>query len=104
MLEEKDLQALAQLIDIKLEPINSRLDHLEQSLTEVKTLATKTQVLLENDIAKKIDSLYEGHQLNREKLDVVINKLDSLETDMLANEIITKSNVREINELKRKAQ
>lgn len=143
MLEEKDLQAIATMMDAmmdkKLEPIHTRLgeieaqidsmdtrmgsmknridsmdmrldsveshmDIMEQDLTEAKALATKTQMILENDVARKIDSLYAGPLFNTEKLDVLINQFDDLETDMLAMEIITKKNMQEIHQLKRKAQ
>lgn len=36
MLTKEDLNALEALLDRKLEPINERLDRMEQSLTEVR--------------------------------------------------------------------
>lgn len=89
-------------MDSRLDSMDSRLNSMEQGLEDVKVLATKTQIILENDIARKINSLYEGHQLNTEKLEVVMDKLDDIETSILANEIITKKNLKEIVELRRR--
>lgn len=36
MLTQEDLKALSSLMDNKLEPINKRLDHIEETLEEVK--------------------------------------------------------------------
>ena len=36
MLDQNDLQAIAQLMDMKLQPINERLDKLEQGQNELR--------------------------------------------------------------------
>ena len=79
------------------------MSNMQTELSDVKTLATKTQVLLENDVAKKINMLFEGHKLNAQKLDEIDDHIQDLQSSVLANEIVTKSNLREIMNLKKKA-
>ena len=43
MLDEKDLQAIAALIDKKLEPITTRLDKLEEGQTAITTRLDEIQ-------------------------------------------------------------
>ena len=68
------LQAMRQMMEEVVSPIYERMDRMEAEFTSlkeevssvkkevvsVKTLATKTQVTLENDIKPKINLLFEG--------------------------------------------
>ena len=54
MLDEKDLQAIAELVDKIVEPIRNQL--------------TKVCVTLENDIQPKINTLAEGHEVILDRL------------------------------------
>jgi len=85
----KMTEDMLSIMDDKLKPINDRL--------------TKIEIALENDISKKLDVLFDGHQLDSEKL----SKIDPIEETIEE----TKSNVdvifevvqehsREIKELK----
>lgn len=77
MLEEKDLQAIAQLIDTsldaKLAPINDRLDRIEGRL--------------DLDVGKRLDALAEGQSIIEKRLDT----LDEVKT--LAEETSDKVDV-----------
>lgn len=69
------LQAMRQMMEEVVSPIYERMDRMEAEFTSlkeevssvkkevvsVKTLATKTQITLENDIKPKINLLFEGH-------------------------------------------
>ena len=69
------LQAMRQMMEEVVSPIYERLDKMderfdkmderhdgiESRLEKVETLATKTQITLENDIKPKINLLFEGH-------------------------------------------
>ena len=46
MLDKEDLQAIAQLMDAKLQPINDRLDKMENDIAEIKenTAITRSAV------------------------------------------------------------
>lgn len=48
-------------MDERFDKMNERLDGIESRLEKVETLATKTQITLENDIKPKINLLFEGH-------------------------------------------
>lgn len=72
MLEEKDLQAIAQLmdarldakLDAKLAPINDRLDQMQADLTHVKAL-------LDYDVDKRLNALAEGQSVIEKRLDTL---------------------------------
>ena len=48
-------------MDARLDSMDSRLDKVESELQSVKTLATKTQLIVENEIDRKLNLLLEGH-------------------------------------------
>ena len=64
MLEEKDLQAIAQLMDAKLEaslaPINDRLDQMQDDLSDLRTTITRVAVTQENTVIPQLKLLAEG--------------------------------------------
>lgn len=72
MLEEKDLQAIAQLIDARLDakldakltPINDRLGQMQDDLTHVKAR-------LDYDVDKRLDALAEGQSVIEKRLDTL---------------------------------
>lgn len=47
-------------IEDRLDKVDDRLDKIEDRLDKVETLATKTQIAIENDITPKIKLLFEG--------------------------------------------
>ena len=47
-------------MDERFDKMDERLDGIESHLEKVETLATKTQIALENDIKPKINLLFEG--------------------------------------------
>lgn len=47
-------------VDSRLDKMDERLDKIEDRLDKVETLATKTQIAIENDITPKIKLLFEG--------------------------------------------
>ena len=48
-------------VDARLDKVDARLDKVESELQSVKALATKTQLIVENEINRKINLLLEGH-------------------------------------------
>lgn len=48
-------------MDSRLDSMESRLDRVESELQSVKALATKTQLIVENEINYKLNLLVEGH-------------------------------------------
>ncbi len=48
MLEEKDLQAIAQLMDLKFQPLDSRLNNIEGHLEKIDNRLENVEVRLEN--------------------------------------------------------
>lgn len=70
MLEEKDLQAFARLIDAsldakldtKLASINDRLDQMQEDLSDLRTTVTRVAVTQENTVIPQLKLLAEGHE------------------------------------------
>ncbi len=132
MNEKELLQAISQMMDVKLTPINDRLEKIEErtskieertskieertSKIEERTLkieertskieerTLKIEVTLENETNKNIQLLMEAQSLNAEKMKSIDLVLDDIESSVVATEAIVRQNIRDINVLKRKAQ
>ena len=97
MLEEKDLQAIAQLMDAKLDarlaPINARLNQMQDDLTHVK-------VRLDYDVDKKLDAINEGIDTILETM-VSKSRVEQLEDDVIVLKTAVKMLTQEVAELKK---
>jgi len=80
-LTKEDLQAIAALMDSKLEPINNRLDTMQADIADLKEDVRKideTTVSIEVEHGRKISGLYDSVVGTGEKftrLDTVENKV-----------------------------
>ena len=90
MLDEKDLQAISQMMDTKLKPINERLDKLEEQQSET---AKNVVVLMDAEFKPQFNLLAEGIQDIQEKL-VPRSRVDDLEEEVK----FMKSIIRQMNE------
>lgn len=61
-MEERDLQAIAQLMDGKLAPVNNRLDQMQEDLSDLRTTVTRVAVTQENTVLPQLKLLVEGHE------------------------------------------
>ena len=81
-LTKEDLQAIAALMDSKLEPINNRLDTMQADIADLKEDVRKideTTIRIEVEHGRKISGLYDSVVGTGEKftrLDTVENKVD----------------------------
>ncbi|WP_295765192.1 hypothetical protein [uncultured Oscillibacter sp.] len=111
MLDEKDLQAIAQLIKAQVNPINKRLDTLERTTATKDDLAAmekrvleqstvNMQVLLEGLVDPKFNLLADGQKLIQEKM-LPMEALDDAEDRLDVLEAVVKNHSREIRELKK---
>lgn len=80
-----------------------RLERMEERLDEVDARSLRTAVLLETDVAKKIQLVYEGQELLRQKVDQLAPKdrVEALEGDVAMLKDVVKLMRMEIAELKR---
>ena len=76
------LQAMRQMMEEVVSPIYERMDKMQEELASVKeevasvkeevasvkSLATKTQIAMENDVVPKIKLLFEGHTILHSRL------------------------------------
>ena len=86
-----------------LEAIGQLLEPIKQGLAEVKQRTTKIEVTLENDIAKRLDTLAEGQQGMNEKfalLDEVAERVENIQITVNAMEAVTKQNCTDIKQLR----
>ena len=97
MLDEKDLQAIAQLMDGKLEtafkPINKRLDQMQEE-------SGKINVALENRVFPQLEALAEGQKTILETL-APKNRVEALEDEVSFLKQMIKTLASEVNELKK---
>lgn len=70
LLDQNDLQAIAQLMDVKLQPINERLDKLEQGQNELRA---DVATLKEN-----VNTLQEDVEIIKEDVQVTRNATNTL--------------------------
>lgn len=92
-------------MDERLDKMDKRLDGIESRLEKVETLATKTQITLENDIKPKINLLFEGQitlQNRFSQLDRMEEMLRELRYDVQDLQYIVSWHSNDIRWLKRR--
>ena len=80
MLDKSDLQAIAELMDLKLEPI-------KEQLAEVRDVATRAALIQENETLPKIQLMYESQKSmieEHKRLDKIEAKIEVLQDDVFA--------------------
>ena len=106
MLEEKDLQAIAQLIDTRLDaklaPINDRMEQMQEDISDLRTTVTRVAVTQENIVLKSLDALAEGHDLIYQRLKDLAGKdeLTELRDEVRLLRSVVAQHSREIEALK----
>lgn len=93
MLDEKDLQIFAALLDEKLRPMN-------ESIVSLKEEVAKTNLTIENEIKPQIKLLAEGQSSLLAKL-APRSEVDALKEKVEFLEAIVRANTREIEALKK---
>lgn len=63
--------------------VNKRLDNVETDLSDIKKRVIKAEVNLEQGIAPKIDSLFDGYKQNSDKLDRIEKEVSKHEEFIL---------------------
>lgn len=63
---------------------------------------TKTNIILENDISKKLGALFDAHALDSEKIDHIVETVDTINNDYAATDVVTRVNAEEIKKIKEK--
>lgn len=108
MLDEKDLQAIAQLIKAQVDPINKRLDTTvtKDDLAAMATKEDLDRVLVESKVMQEgyfgpqFGLLADGLKLVQEKM-LPMEALDDAEDRLDVLEAVVKNHSREIRELKK---
>lgn len=113
------LQAMRQMMEEVVSPIYERMDKMQEEfvsvkeevasvkeeVASVKSLATKTQIAMENDVVPKIKLLFEGHTILRSRLaqlDEMERILREVQSDVLLLKNIVGWHSGEIRMLKRR--
>lgn len=96
-LSNEDLQAIATLMNDKLQPIKNDLQEVKQRMSNVENKVTNIELTLENEISVNIKRVAEGHlDLSRNLHEAL--KIDS-EKEMMAIRVnILESELRRIKE------
>lgn len=100
MLDEKDLQAIAQMMDKKLSQQKQEiLLEMDSKLEPIKSEITGIKLTLENVIQPQIDGLAENQQIILEKL-VPRSRVDELEDEVKFMKVIIRQMNEDIQKLK----
>lgn len=111
MLEEKDLQAIAQLMkdmedrldakmEAKLAPINDRMEQMQEDISDLRTTVTRVAVTQENIVIPQIKLLAEGHDLLLNTL-ARKDRVEALEDDVALLKTVIKAMSQRITELEK---
>lgn len=102
MLDEKDLQAIANLMDVKLTRQKQEIiQEVGGELTRQKQeIMHEVGALIEADVSPRFNLLADGQRLIREQM-VTRDDLADLESRLDVLEAVTRRNVREIDKLKK---
>ena len=113
------LQAMRQMMEEVVSPIYERMDKMQEELSSVKeevasvkeevasvkSLATKTQIAMENDVVPKIKLLLEGHTILHSRL-AQLNEMERIlrevQSDVLLLKNIVASHSGDIRMLRRR--
>lgn len=102
MNEKELLQAISQIMDDKLKPIDDRLSNLKSDIQEIKNRTLKLEITQENVTNRNIQLLMEGHsQLASDMKEIKqkVNKIDDIRSKVVALEHVTTENVHSIKQL-----
>lgn len=110
------LQAISEIMDQKLKPIQqdvssmkSDISGMESDISSLKDgqkslqeQVTKANITLENDVSKKLSALFDAHQLDSEKIEQIHETVESLNDAYAGTDVLTRVNTAEIKKLKTK--
>ena len=90
-------------IDKRLDTMDERMDRLDERMDRLDERSQRTAVLLETEVDRKLNLLYEGHETIMECLDKLAPKdrVDELESDVIVLKTAVKMLTQEIAELKK---
>lgn len=74
---------------------------MEKGQTSLQQQVTKTNFILENDVSKKLDALFDGNKLNTELIQSIKDKVGNIEKSVDSNDTLSRVNAREIQKLKK---
>lgn len=97
--EEKIFQML-EGINKRLDRMDGRLDSMDGRLDSVETLAQRTAVLLETDVTKQLQLLYEGHKTILETL-APKARVEALEEEVDTLKTVVRLLTHDVAELKK---
>ena len=86
------------------ESLRQDVTGLKEGQDSLQNQVTKINIKLENDIGRKLSALFDGHQLNAQKLDHIGKTVDAINEAYAATDTIARVNTAEIKRLKAKIQ
>lgn len=100
--EEKILEMLEKHGEM-LEKIDQRMGRMEERIDQIDDRSQRTAVLMEADLAPKIQLLYEGHGLIMESLDKLATKdrVEKLENEIIVLKTAFRTLAQRIEELEK---
>ena len=96
MTDKELLEAIGQMMDAKLTPINEHLETMDQRLETMDRRLIRVEATLDHEIKPAIRLLAEGHENILEHIDEKIaDRTDKLEWRLEALETIVRQHLRE---------
>ena len=84
------------------ETLRQDVSELKAGQESLEEQIIKINIKLENDIGRKISTLFDAHQLDSEKIDHILETVEAMNNAYAATDVITRVNTAEINKLKAK--
>lgn len=87
----------------RMEHMEDRMDHMGRRLDQIDDRSQRTAVLMETEVTKKLNLLYEGHGLIMESLDKLATKdrVEKLEDEIIVLKTAFKAMNQRIAELEK---
>ena len=98
MLDEKDLQAIAALIDAKLDKQSADFDAKLEKQSAL--LRSEFHAVIESDILPKLQTLAEGQEILLERM-VPVSRIEAVESDVVVLKAAVRHLGEEVAELKK---
>lgn len=73
------LEQIAEMFQMQNEAMEKRFEAIDKSIAEMKGQIKETRIQIENDVTKRIESLFDGYKLVHEKQWDLERRCDKLE-------------------------
>jgi predicted nuclease with TOPRIM domain len=77
-----EVQEMKTGINGRFDGLENKFDRLESRFDNLENTVNKTNIIIENDIKPRIESLFDGYKQNTEAINLLTDKVDDLQADV----------------------